>query len=131
VDGYRRAREALKELSLDADPTQFHLWRKRVKDHWYHLTLFEQLHSTPRSRARTLDRLESLLGDDHDLAMLRALILAAPDRYGGARATTLVLGSITKRSAMLRKRALALGQRTFAKGAKEFDDAVVSWWRER
>jgi hypothetical protein len=42
-----------------------------------------------------------------------------------------VLGSISKRSVVLRRRALALGHRTFAKGSQEFDHAVVTWWRER
>jgi hypothetical protein len=88
VRGYRRARDASNDLTLDADAALFHRWRKRVKDLEYHMRLFANLHRTPRSRART-------------------------------------------RQAALRKSALALGHRTFAESPSKFDDAVVTWWRDR
>jgi hypothetical protein len=67
-----------------------------VKDHWYHIRLFEALHASPRARVKTLKRLEGWLGDDHDLAMLRAIMLEETDRLGAARMRALVLGCITK-----------------------------------
>ena len=131
VRGYRRARDASRDLTPDADASLFHCWRKRVKDLEYHMRLLAGLHRTPRGRARTLHQLEALLGEEHDLATLQNEILGAPDRYGGARTSTLVLGAITKRQATLRKNALALGHRTFAESPSKFDDAVVTWRRAR
>jgi CHAD domain-containing protein len=129
VRGYRKARKALQGLGADSDPTSFHKWRKRVKDHWYHIRLFEARHASPRARVKTLKRLEGWLGDDHDLAMLRAIMLEGTDRLGAARMRALVLGCITKSQVSLRQRALVLGHRTFTHTPKDFEQSVNTWWR--
>jgi CHAD domain-containing protein len=129
VRGYRKARTALHGLSVDSDATGFHDWRKRVKDHWYHVRLFEGLHTGPRTRVKTLERLEAWLGTDHDLAVLRAIMLNGAARLGDARARTLVLGGITKSQVSLRRRALTLGHRTFNHAPTHFEASVTMWWR--
>jgi hypothetical protein len=118
--GWRRARRAMKTLEVSSDAAQFHLWRRRVKDHWYQMRLLAARHPAARSRAGTLQKLEHWLGDDHNLAMLRAAILAAPDRFGGARTTDIVLGCIVKYQGWLRQRCLKLGHRIFARTAATF-----------
>ena len=128
VEGYRRARAAGRDLTLDSEPTAFHEWRKRVKDHWYQVRLFARLPTGPRTRPDTLRRLERWLGMDHDLAMLRAIVIDGDDRFGDARARTLLLGSIMKRQTSLRKRALALRARVFGPSPKEFKKNVTRWW---
>jgi len=127
--GYGRARRRLRGLSLDSDATQFHALRRRVKEHTHHVRLFEGLHATPRARARSLDRLDEWLGEDHNQAILSAVILAAPERFGPASATTAVLGSIVKRQGYLRHRALRLGHRLFAEKPRRFREAARGWWR--
>jgi hypothetical protein len=117
IRGWRRASRAMKNLDVNSDAAQFHLWRRRVKDHWYQMRLLAARHPVARSRARTLKKLEHWLGDDHNLALLRGEILTAPDRFGGARAVDIVLGCIVKHQAWLRKRSLKLGQRIFSKKA--------------
>ena len=128
---YRRARTAYRGLALDAEAAAFHEWRKRIKDHWYHVRLFAPLPNGPRSRSVTLRRLEQCLGDDHDLATLRAILLDGDDRYGDARTRTLLLGSIMRGQTSLRQRALVLGARIFAPSPKDFKASVTHWWRER
>ena len=125
--GYRRARKAMEKLSIDSDATQFHAWRRRVKDHAYHVQLFAGFHATPRGRARSLKKLETLLGDDHNLAMLRSTILDAPDTFGSARVTLLVLGCIVKAQAWLRPRMLKAGRRLFGHDPSEFRRSVTEW----
>jgi hypothetical protein len=122
-------RRELRELRIDSGTARFHLWRRRLKDHCYQLRLFEELHFTPRARADALNRLEEWLGEDHNLAILRGILLAAPGRYGSARDTTLVLGCITKRQATLRRKTIALGRRMFADRPQDFERAVRVWWR--
>jgi len=112
--GWRRASRPLQGLDVSSDAAQFHLWRRRVKDHWYQLRLLAARYPSARSRARTLKKLEGWLGDDHNLALLRAAILAAPDRFGDARTIDIVLGCIVKYQAWLRTRSLKLGHRMFA-----------------
>jgi CHAD domain-containing protein len=128
VRGYRRARAAMKGVCMDSDSARVHLWRRRLKDHWYQLRLFGHLHPTPRARAKTLRRLERWLGDDHDLDVLGRALLDDPDRFGGARATALVLGCIAKHQQSLRRRALKLGHRMFSAKPAEFRHAVSAWW---
>jgi CHAD domain-containing protein len=129
VRGYRRARRALRQVAPDSDVARFHLWRRRVKDHWYQIRLVERFSPALRTRAKALRRLEALLGDDHNLALLRDLILAAPDRYGSARSTALVLGCIARRQAVLRRRALDLGHRLFPDPPGAFARSLEKWWR--
>ena len=125
--GYRGARRALEGLGLESEPGRFHLWRRRLKDHWYQIRLFEGRASSPQSRARDLQRLESLLGDDHNLVMLQRLILEAPDEFGDVTNTALVLGCIAKSRVALRTQALKLGHRLFAERPADFDRAVGTW----
>jgi CHAD domain-containing protein len=125
--GYRRARRKLREISPDSDATQFHAWRRRLKDHAYQVHLLEGLHATPRARVRSLDRLVDWLGEDHDHAMLRAALLASPERFGAAGATAAVLGSIVKRQARLRRSALGLGRRLFSAKPRSFRKKVGAW----
>ena len=125
--GYRRARQVMKSLSAESDATQFHLWRRRVKDHWYHMRLIAARHATARSRVRSVGKLEDWLGDDHNLAILRTTILAAPDRFGDARTTAVVLGCITRYQTWLRERALKLGRRLLAEKPGPFGESITAW----
>ena len=127
--GYRRARNAMKHLALDSGAIEFHRWRRRVKDHRHHMQLFAGIHAEPRSRANRMDQLDAWLGEDHDLAILRAAILATKGRFADARTTALVLGGISKYRAWLRARALKLGRRAFARTPDQFERSVTEWWR--
>ena len=126
--GYRRARKAMQQVTAESNDADVHAWRRKVKDHWYHVRLFEGLHATPRARARRLRQLERWLGDDHDLAFLKTTILHRPDHFGDARATATVLGCIAKDQASLRRRALALGHRLFADKSRQFPQSLKAWW---
>lgn len=126
---YKRSRSALADLTRESDALAFHAWRRRVKEHWYHVRLFDAKHPAARARARSLKALEKELGDDHNLAILSAALLENPGRFGNARTTGLVLGCIQKRQRALRKRALARGRRLFAAKPKKVEATVGEWWR--
>jgi CHAD domain-containing protein len=69
---YRRARKALHAGYRKPTPERFHEWRKRVKYHWYHLRLLREIWPEQmKGRAAEAKRLADLLGDDHDLSVLR------------------------------------------------------------
>jgi CHAD domain-containing protein len=125
--GYRRARKAMAAVHANPEDTRFHTWRRRVKDHWYHMRLLEDLGAQAKARARGLKRLETWLGDDHNLVLLRAAILSAPARFGDERTTALVLGCIAKYTTALRRRALKSGERTFASTPGVFRHSIDRW----
>ena len=131
VRGYRRARTAMDAVIATPEDAGFHAWRRRVKDHWYHMRLLEELSVQAHARVGRLKRLETWLGDDHNLVILRTAIQNAPARFGDERSTALVLGCIAKFSTLLRRRALKLGQPLFARKPRMFRQSIDGWWRER
>jgi CHAD domain-containing protein len=126
---YRRARRAMADVHANPEDVRFHLWRRRVKDHWYHVRLLAGLDRHASARARGLKQLETWLGDDHNLVLLRAAILTAPSRFGDERTTAVVLGCLAKYHATLRRRALALGDRLFAGKPRVFQRSIDGWLR--
>jgi CHAD domain-containing protein len=126
---YRRARKAMAGVQASPEDVRFHSWRRRVKDHWYHVRLFEALDAHAGARARGLKRLETWLGDDHNLVLLRTTILTAPARFGDELTTAVVLGCVAKYHATLRRRALKLGERMLAGKPDAFRRSIESWWR--
>jgi CHAD domain-containing protein len=129
--GYRRARKAMADVHTHPDDAQFHTWRRRVKDHEYHVRLLERLSAWARTRAKQLNQLETWLGDDHNLVVMRSTLLDAPPRFGNTRATTLILGCMAKYQATLRRRALKLGDRLFTTKPKNFRQTIDRSLRAR
>jgi CHAD domain-containing protein len=129
--GYRRARKAMVCVHRNPEDAGFHTWRRRVKDHWYQVRLLEGLNPAAHARARRLKRLETLLGDDHNLVLLRTTILSTRARFGHDRATVLVLGCIATYQTTLRRRALRLGHRLFSRRPKVFRKSVDHWYGGR
>jgi CHAD domain-containing protein len=129
VRGYRRARKELACVHATPDDGLFHTWRRRVKDHWYHVRLLEGLSGKAAMRVRNLKRLETWLGDDHNLVLLRATILKRPTRFGDEKGTAVVLGCLEKYQSSLRRRALKFGDRAFAQKPRAFGKSVKRWLR--
>lgn len=114
---YRRGRSELAAVQRDpGDAAQLHEWRKRVKDLWYQQRLLHDAWpDVLKAQAGELDALGELLGDDHDLSVLRQQ-LTAPDGAGAGIALDLgpVVEAIDQRRAELQRRALAIGARVYA-----------------
>ena len=124
---YERAQNILATLTPDSASTEFHAWRRRVKEHWYHVRLFASRHSSARARSRSLKKLETYLGDEHNLAVLGAQLAANPERYGDARSTAIVIGCIEKRQSTLRAQALRSGRQLFAPRPKRLRAMLDTW----
>ncbi|MGA3024534.1 MAG: CHAD domain-containing protein [Bryobacteraceae bacterium] len=122
---FHRGRKA--QLHARKEPTAvvFHEWRKRVKDHWYHIRLLEGTWSeATRSYERSLKELETCLGDDHNLVVLRDRVAAlenAPELAG-------LLAAVDNRQKQLRDRALHLGDRLYAQKPREFVRHAEELW---
>jgi CHAD domain-containing protein len=127
--GYRRARRAMADaIAAGADDARFHAWRRRVKDHWYQMRLLDRVDRHASERARRLEQLQDWLGDDHNLVVLRAAMLAEPHRFGGARGVAAILGCIDKRLAALRRRSVRRGRRLFARKPSSFRKEIGRGW---
>ena len=126
---YGRARDRLDDAYEEASSEAFHLWRKRVKYHRYHVRLLQDLWpGMLRARRRELHELTDLLGDDHDLAVLRHDLVADPDRYGGVEPVATVCALLDRRRAELQAAAEPLGRRCFAEPPHAFVDRLGAYW---
>jgi CHAD domain-containing protein len=118
-ESFRRARKAMAQARKHPQPENYHQWRKRVKDHWYHVRLLKDLPSDAiRVEEKSLKRLDTLLGDDHNLVVLRENITAEP-----------LPGLIDKFQNELRASALSLGERIYEERPRQFTTRMKHLWK--
>jgi CHAD domain-containing protein len=123
---YRRGRRAMQSAEADPSETNFHQWRKRAKDLWHELQLLSGAWSeTLEPLAGEAHRLSDLLGDHHDLAVLRADL---NDRRLGERETQALETVIEERQAGLATEAFELGRRLYAERPKTFGRRLHRYW---
>jgi CHAD domain-containing protein len=124
-------RGRLAHVAAVADPTteNLHEWRKRVKDLWYHLEVLEPTRPDVLDvLAEKAHRLADLLGDDHDLAVLRSMFEEGTVSAGDDATTILTL--IDRRRAELQQHAVPLGDELYRDRPKDFVARLGSYWRE-
>jgi CHAD domain-containing protein len=92
-----------------------HDWRKRVKSLYYALDMLGAKQAQGGRRiTRRANRLGDLLGNEHDLWLLRTYVEDHPEAFAeDAAAKAALLELIEQRRRRLRKRALALGGRLY------------------
>lgn len=111
---YAQARDLLHEVDPGADEAAFHAWRKRVKYHWYHVRLLRGIDpETMLPHAERVGRLAELLGEHHDLALLRDHLADVPD---------LRIDALLLVEALIERRSRALDDEIFALGAIVFEE---------
>ncbi|HWF34854.1 MAG TPA: CHAD domain-containing protein [Solirubrobacteraceae bacterium] len=124
---YRRGRDAFTLAEAEPTPEHLHDWRKRVKDVWYQLRLLRPLsESTMCGQADEAHRLSELLGDDHDLWVLREA-LSTMDGEAGADLGPLVR-VIDHHRAEFETDAFLLGERLYAEKPKAFMRRLHRYW---
>jgi CHAD domain-containing protein len=119
---YREGRRRGARVRREHDPQYVHNWRKRVKSLYYALDMLgaKQAKGSRRS-ARRADRLGEMLGEEHDLWMLRAYVEEHPDAFADDKdAPRKLLERIERRRKRLRKRALRLGARLYKRKPSSF-----------
>lgn len=118
---YRQGRDAFHALGEDPTDEQLHDWRKRVKDHWYHLEFLDE--AWPKvlnATAKEVHHLADHLGDDHDLAEL--------ENQRGDGLSRVVRELIDVERARLQTEGRHLGRRVFAEPPKRLGQRFGAWW---
>lgn len=112
---YRQGRDRMTLALVVPSDEAFHEWRKRVKDHWYHVRLLRNLWPTVLDAIiLELKALSDALGDDHDLAVLVPLLHEQPEAYGGPEAVEAMALAAARRRTQLQDRARDLARRVYA-----------------
>ena len=97
-----------------------HRWRKELKTLWYQLRLASPLTTGVAPFIAELDRLETELGDDHNLVVLEATLRACRD-LRSMRAEMRQIDRLAARMRQpLRRRAFALGRRLHVRKPEAF-----------
>ncbi len=127
---YRRGRQAMSTACAAPGVETFHAWRKRVKYHRYHLRLLREVWAPVMGPLRDeVKRLSDLLGDDHDLAVYREVLVSDEDRFGPPRDLQTLLALIDQRRQELQAWAHPLGQRVYADKPKTCAARIGRAWQ--
>lgn len=127
---YARGRTAMERAQSSPSIETFHDWRKRAKYLRYHLRLvrpvWPALLKPSRQAAKTLS---DLLGDDHDLAVLREVLPKALGPDTSPERVQTFESLLERRSAELRTRAHWLGLRVYAEKPKALRKRIGAYWQ--
>ncbi|MHC0054817.1 CHAD domain-containing protein [Actibacterium sp. D379-3] len=125
----KRAARAMADFAQDSSDTNVHEWRKRVKYNWYHTRLLAPTRpGTLRDRARAARDLSELLGDHHDLSVLRDFLQGQDALPGDPAMWNDFDALIAERQKLLQDQALALGQDLYSGKAKTQVKRLGHWW---
>jgi hypothetical protein len=127
---YAKALKNFDAAYRDPHDEAFHEWRKTVQQHWRHMALVSRAWPEHFACRVTAARaLSQFLGDDHDLAMLRAhLTTLSPSRLSAMHASE-IERLATARQEELRAEAAPRGRQLFVEGAKGHSRRVGEIWR--
>ena len=126
---YRRACKSFHRVAQLSTDEQFHVWRKRVKDLLYQLEIL--LPAWPQRsipRHRKLKDLAAMLGEHHDLAVLRQRITDHLDRDGARNSCEPVHALVTREIGKLSIEAILCGNSLFNIDDKEWIERLHQHW---
>lgn len=126
---YKRARKAMTRAERTPTTAVLHEWRKRTKYHWYHARLLKGCWpGLIKPWAKAAHRMSNVLGDEHDLAVLHAMLLADPDRFADVDTLQALSALIERRRAELRARSFQLGRFLLFDKPKQLEARVRAYF---
>jgi CHAD domain-containing protein len=128
-DSYRSGRKAFARAIDNGSDKDFHEWRKTLQHHWRHMQLLTPCWpSELAARAEAARDLSQILGDDHDIVLLRQLVSAPTMVFASPEGTAAFLKRCRARHRALRREAETRGARLFAERSRPFAERVEAYW---
>jgi CHAD domain-containing protein len=121
---YRASRKAMLKVRKTTRPSDVHQWRKQVKTVWYQLRLLEERAPSLRTMLQHFERLETVLGEHHDLAVLQAIVARDHRRRRSPEALRQLSTLTHQMQTTLRRQALSQGKRLLDDKPKSFARAL-------
>jgi len=119
---FRRGRRAMQKARKKPTPENFHEWRKRIKDHWYHVRLLTPVWGAMMDAySGVLKDMQTWLGDDHNLFVLEQII---PKEEGVQD----LLSVMKRHQEQLREQTFIAGARVYAMKPKQLGRMVEFLW---
>lgn len=126
---FRRGRKAMFRARVHPAPENYHEWRKRVKDHWYHARLLESSWTEMmKVYADELKALQEWLGDDHNLTVVWDVLLRELNFREDDATMKKLLPVIVEEQEKLREQSFGLGRRIYAQKAGAVVRRLESLW---
>ena len=122
---YGRSRYAMRRARATGQSATLHRWRKELKTLWYQLRLAKPLTTGVAPLIAELKRLETELGDDHNLVILAATLRGCRDLRTMRADIRQIDRLATRMRQSLRRRAFALGRRLHGRKPEAF----ARWFR--
>jgi CHAD domain-containing protein len=128
-ESYRSGRKAFAHAVASGSDEDFHEWRKTLQHHWRHMQLLTPCWPSELSaRVEAARTLSQLLGDDHDIALLRQLVSAPTMVFAGPEDTQAFLKRCRNRHKVLRREAETRGARLFVERSRPFVERIEAYW---
>ena len=127
---YRTGRRALARAAEDPSVANLHEWRKQAKYLWHELQLLESAWTGSEPElGDQVHELSRLLGDDHDLAVLRQTLAADPLTYGGHRVLKDMFAVVDRQRQELERQAFALDRQLYKDPPRVFTSRIEGYWK--
>lgn len=120
-------RRSMRKARDRSDAESLHLYRKRVKDHWYHARLLSPIWPEMiAAHVAACDRLGEDLGDARDLAILVETL--GGSAFSGDETAAAIAAAAREDEASLLAKSLRAGARLFAEPAPALACRWRHWW---
>ncbi|MGV8936472.1 MAG: CHAD domain-containing protein [Allorhizobium sp.] len=120
---------ALAACKDSAHAEHFHQLRKCGQSYWMHLALLSAIWPSALGAKRALAKqLVDMLGHEHDLALLVAVVDEEPDLLSGGEELSHLLGAVIRQQQALRREAIDLAERVFADEPQDEADIIATLW---
>jgi len=127
---HHQARQCLETALKHPAPETLHELRKHAKYHWHHAKLLEPLWPEMfTTYAKQVNHLGKLLGDHHNLHVLRDTIHRPNDSFGNHRDLSSYTALLNSLSCRLEEQSLLLGRRIFAEPSDAFVARNRVYWK--
>ena len=127
---YKSCRFAYAAACADATMENLHEWRKQAKYFWHQLQLLQPIF--PREMQDLTEqthKLTQLLGDDHDLAVLRVKVTADSARLRGDNSLEGMLAALDSRRRELQEEAFSMADQVHGEKPKAFMCRLKDYWK--
>jgi CHAD domain-containing protein len=128
---YRRGRQRMRAAKAEPTAEALHEWRKRVKELWYASQIVAAAAPERMDEfSKRAHRLSELLGEDHDLAVLRAYVKSHSGCFADESPRRALEAVIDRRRECLQREAFELGPKVYRRRPRRFAGSIERSWRK-
>jgi CHAD domain-containing protein len=127
---YARGQLGLRKSISKPSPENFHEWRKRVKYLWHQVEILINIQFDWMTQySENLHLLADILGDHHDLVVLRTKARESSDSFSSRYEQERLINSIEKKRLGLESQAESLGKKLYQASTGEFCGVLEGYWK--